>query len=217
MEPLATIETKRVFLQESGSLEIAVDILRRGGVIAFPTDTVYGVGAHAFLPEAVAQIYTVKERPAHMPVPILLPNADALLSVCTDIPAEAWRLSERFWPGGLSMVLRRSPAVPDVVVAGGRTVAVRVPDHTLILKLCERLVAPLAATSANRHGEPAPVTPEEVERRLGGRIGLILDGGSCHGGVPSTVLDLTVRPPKILRQGPITAEQLTRWVSEHFD
>lgn len=190
-----------------------MDALQRGEPIAFPTDTVYGVGALAFLPRAVTRLYTVKGRPAHLPIPLLLPDAAALTSVCTDIPPLAWQLAGHFWPGGLSLVLPRTPAVPDVVTAGGPTVAVRVPDHPLVSELCRRLGAPLAATSANRHGWPSPVTADAVERALGGRIALILDGGPCPGGVASTVLDLTTSPPTILRPGPVTAEELSTIVS----
>ncbi|MBN1136053.1 MAG: threonylcarbamoyl-AMP synthase [Anaerolineae bacterium] len=191
-----------------GAAGRAVDALRQGEVIAFPTDTVYGVGAHAFLPQAVARLYAVKERPAGMAIPLLLPGAEAMALVCVEIPAVAWEVAGRFWPGALSLVLRRAPAVPDAVTAGGPTVAVRVPDHPLVRELCRRLGAPLAATSANRHGWPPPVTASEVQAALAGRIPLILDGGPCPGGVASTVLDLTVSPPVILRPGPVTAEQL---------
>jgi L-threonylcarbamoyladenylate synthase len=177
-------------------------------VIAFPTDTVYGVGAHAFIPSAVAYLYTVKARPRHLPIPLLLPGAAAMESVCVEIPPLAWQLAERFWPGGLSLVLHRASCVPDLVTGGGSTVAVRVPDHVFVRRLCRMLGAPLAATSANRHGQPALSTAAGVLGALGGRIPLILDGGRCRGGSASTVLDLTVSPPEILRPGPITAVQL---------
>jgi L-threonylcarbamoyladenylate synthase len=190
------------------ALEQAVEALRRGGLVAFPTDTVYGVAAHAFLGRAVARLYTIKERPGSLAIPLLLPDALAMEHVCVDIPPLAWRIAERFWPGGLSLVLRRAPVVPDVVTAGGPTVAVRVPDHSLVRALSRSLDAPLAATSANRHGQPAPTTADEVEAALGGRIPLILDGGPSPGGVASTVLDLTVSPPAVLRPGPVTAEEL---------
>lgn len=190
----------------------AVDLLRRGEVIAFPTDTVYGVGAHAFLPGAVARLYAVKERPQRLPIPLLLADPAAMEAVCREVPPLAWRLAGRFWPGGLSLVLPRAPLVPDIVTAGGDTVAVRVPDHPLLRELCRLLGAPLAATSANRHGHPDPVTAEEVEAELGGRIPLILDGGPCPGGVASTVLDLTTTPPRILRPGPIAADHLAQIV-----
>jgi L-threonylcarbamoyladenylate synthase len=201
-------ETMRLSVEHPDALGRAVAALRRGELIAFPTDTVYGVGAHAFLPGAVARLYVVKERPSHLPIPLLLAGTPAICAVCADIPPVTWQIAERFWPGGLSLVLWRAPTVPDEVTAGGDTVAVRVPDHTLVRELCRRLGAPLAATSANLHAQPAPVEAEQVEAMLGGRISLILDGGTCSGGVPSTVLDLTVSPPAVLRPGPITAEQL---------
>jgi L-threonylcarbamoyladenylate synthase len=206
--PLPTGGTVRLPALAPQTLEQAVDLLRQGQVIAFPTDTVYGVGAHAFQPEAVARLYTIKDRPARLAIPVLLPDIEAMRDVCIDIPPVAWDLAARFWPGGLSLVLRRAPIIPDAVTAGGPTVAVRVPDHALVRELCHRLAAPLAATSANRHGQPAPVEAGEVEAALSGWIPLILDGGPCPGGVASTVLDLTVSPPAILRPGPITAEQL---------
>jgi L-threonylcarbamoyladenylate synthase len=202
------IRTIRLSARASDALEQAVGTLHHGELVAFPTDTVYGVGAHAFLTEAVARLYTVKQRPAHLPIPLLLPDATAMEAVCCDIPTVAWQIAERFWPGALSLILKRTPAVPDAVTAGGRTLAVRVPDHPLVRDLCRALGVPLAATSANRHGQPDPVTAAEVEVALGGRIPLILDGGACPGGVASTVLDLTVWPPAILRPGPVTAEQL---------
>jgi L-threonylcarbamoyladenylate synthase len=201
-------ETARISVQAPLALDRAVEALQRGEVIAFPTDTVYGVGAHAFLPEAVIRLYLVKDRAAHLAIPLLLPDVEAMKNVCAEIPPLAWDLAEHFWPGGLSLVLRRTPLVPDAVTAGGPTVAVRVPDHALVRELCRILGAPLAATSANLHGQPAPVTAGRVEAALGGRIPLVLDGGPCPGGIASTVLDLTVSPPAILRPGPITAEQL---------
>jgi L-threonylcarbamoyladenylate synthase len=169
---------------------------------------VYGIGAHAFQAEAVECLYRLKVRPAHLPIPLLLPDGAAVRTACIDIPLIAWRLAERFWPGGLSLVLRRSGAVPDAVTSGGPTVAVRVPDHYWVRELCRQLGAPLAATSANLHGQPPPVTADDVSEALGGRVSLILDGGKCRGGVASTVLDLTANPPVILRPGPITAQQL---------
>jgi L-threonylcarbamoyladenylate synthase len=199
--------TVRVSIEMPDAMEQAVDVLRRGEVIAFPTDTVYGLGAHAFMPGAVARLYKVKDRPAQQAIPLLLPDAGAMRLVCRDVPDLAWEMAERFWPGGLSLVLWRSPIVPDAVAAGGDTVAVRVPDQAFVRALCRQLGAPLAATSANRHSRPDPVTAEEAEAALGGRIPLILDGGRCPGGVASTVLDLTVSPPAILRRGAVEVEE----------
>jgi L-threonylcarbamoyladenylate synthase len=207
-EAVRRIETIRLSAQAPAALDRAVAVLRRGELVAFPTDTVYGVGAHAFLSEAVLHLYAVKQRSAHLPIPLLLPDAMAMKAICAEIPSLAWDVAEQFWPGGLSLVLRRAATVPDAVTAGGPTVAVRVPDHPLARELCLRLGAPLAATSANLHGQPDPITAAEVEAALGGRIPLILDGGPCPGGVASTVLDLTVSPPLILRSGPVSAAQL---------
>lgn len=186
----------------------AVALLRQGQVIAHPTDTVYGLAAHGLLPQAVARLYQVKQRPDHLAIPLLLADAADLDLVCIDVPPVARELAARFWPGGLSLVLPRAPRVPDAVTAGGPTVAVRLPDHALVRQLCRALGAPLAATSANLHGQPPPVTAAGVAAMLVGRLPLILDGGPAPGGIPSTVLDLTTSPPVIVRPGPITAEAL---------
>jgi L-threonylcarbamoyladenylate synthase len=191
-----------------GAVARAVALLQAGRVIAFPTDTVYGLGAHALLPGAVEALYRIKGRPAHLAIPLLLADAAAIDLVCQDVPDVARELARRFWPGALSLVLRRMLLVPDVVTSGGDTVAVRVPHHALVRQLCRQLAAPLAATSANLHGQPPPVTAAQVQAMLGGRLPLILDGGACPGGIPSTVLDLTTLPPAILRRGPVTAEAL---------
>jgi L-threonylcarbamoyladenylate synthase len=213
VKPVGPIETRVLSSAATGALDLAVEILASGGLVAFPTDTVYGVGAHALLPRAVQRLYSVKGRPKDQPIPLLLEDAAAMRAVCLDIPPLAWELADRFWPGALSLVLRRAPIVPDAVTAGGTTVAVRVPDHTLVNALCRRLKAPLAATSANLHGQPDPVTAEDVRANLVGRIPLILDDGPCSGTVPSTLLDLTVTPPAVLRAGPISSEQLAEFLT----
>ena len=200
--------TDRLDLDSTGALERAVDLLRRGEPVAFPTDTVYGIGVHGFQSEAAERLYALKQRPAHMPIPLLLSDVAMVRATCIDIPPIVWRLAERFWPGGLSLVLNRSPAVPDAVTSGGATVAVRLPDHRWVRELGRRLGAPLAATSANLHGKPSPITADDVMEAFEGLLPLILDGGPCRGGVPSTVLDLAVTPPTILRRGPVTAQQL---------
>ena len=190
------------------AIDVAARILAEGGLVAFPTDTVYGVGAHAFQPDAVERIYVAKIRPRDKAIPILLARADDLVLVAEGITETAWLLAERFWPGGLTLILPRKANVPDVVSASGSTVAVRVPDHSVVLALIAALGAPLAATSANLSGRPSSVTAQEVEAELGGRIELILDGGQCPGGIPSTVLDLTADPPAILRAGAIGVEEI---------
>jgi len=195
------------------AIEEAVSVLKRGGLVAFPTDTVYGVGAPAFDPQAVTRLYEVKERPRSKAIPLLLADGADLPSVAEPIPPLAERLAERFWPGPLTLVLPRRAVVPDVVTAGGDTVAVRVPDHPVARALIAAAGMPLATTSANRSGEPSPVTAEEVMAQLGGRIDLILDGGRCPGGVPSTVLDLTVSPPAVLRPGPVSDRDIERMIA----
>ena len=195
-------------IESLGATERAVDILRKGEPIAFPTDTVYGIGVHAFQPRAVERLFDLKGRPARVPIPLLLPDVETVRITCVDVPSIAWRLAARFWPGGLTLVLGRSAAVPDVVTSGGETVAVRVPDHPWVRELGRQLGAPLAAMSANLHGRPAPATADDVMDAFAGLIPLIVDGGPCRGGVASTVLDLTVVPPAILRPGPVTAQQL---------
>lgn len=186
----------------------AAEVLREGGVVAFPTDTVYGVGAHALLPASVERLYTVKQRPRDKAIPLLLSDVGALQQVAASIPGAAYDLARSFWPGALTIVLRRSAAVPDAVTAGGETVAVRVPDHAVVHDLIAALGAPLAATSANLSDQPAPDTATGVLLQLDGRIDLLLDGGRCPGGVASTVVDLTVSPFKVLRQGAISEVQV---------
>lgn len=199
------METRILSVNDPSALAAALEILRQGGMIAFPTDTVYGVGAHAFQPEAVEQLYTVKGRSAEKAIPLLMASAGDLPLVAAEVPEAARRLAARFWPGGLTLVVPRHPRVPDAV-SPGPTVAVRVPDHRCPLALIAALGVPLAATSANLSGQPSPTTAEQVLAQLGGRIALILDGGSCPGGVPSTVVDVTVDPPVILRHGAISAD-----------
>jgi len=204
------LTTKILPSTDGKTLEEAADILRTGGLVVFPTDTVYGLGGHAYLPEAVVQIYHVKERPGDKAIPLLLANRGQVQEVSLHVPPEAYRLMEAFWPGGLTLVLPRSPEVPDVVTADGPTVALRMPDHPFVLALILALGAPLAATSANLSGSPPATTAHEALRDLGGRIELIVDGGACHGGVPSTVLDLTVSPPRVLREGAVSLEEIGR-------
>lgn len=186
----------------------AVRILSAGGLVAFPTDTVYGVGAHALQPQSVEKIYAAKIRPRDKAIPLLLTTPDDLSLVAESVPPAVHLLAERFWPGGLTLILRKR-AVVSAAVSLGPTVAVRVPDHSVTQALIAALGAPLAATSANLAGNPSPVTAQEVVGELAGRIELILDGGPCPGGIPSTVLDLTTDPPTILRSGAITEEDIS--------
>ena len=186
------------------AVERAVALLRAGELVAFPTDTVYGVGALAWDEEAVGKLYTAKIRAGHKAIPILLADPADLLLVAADLPPAALRVAERFWPGALTLVVPRNRRVPDIVTAGGDTVAVRVPDHDAVRALIRAAGAPLATTSANLSGAASPVTAAEVAAQLSGRVSLILDGGPCPGGTPSTILDLTGETAVILREGPVT-------------
>lgn len=190
------------------SIAEAVNVLALGGIVAFPTDTVYGIGADSRQPQAIARLYEIKRRPSSRPIPILLARSEGLRSVARDIPESAWRLAERFWPGALSLVVHCAPSIPPVLTAGGTTVAVRVPDHPVVRALIEGLSAPLAGTSANTSGLPSPVTARDVLAQLGGRIAALLDGGACAGGKPSTIVDLTTTPFRILRRGPVSGDQI---------
>ncbi len=201
----------RLLTDTAIGLQEAARLLRAGGVVAFPTDTVYGLGAHAFQPAAVARLYTIKGRPWSQAIPLLLaePTDIHLVTPVEHVPLAAQRLMAAFWPGALTIVLPRGPAVPDVVTAGGDTVALRVPDHPLARQLIALVGAPLATTSANLSGQVEPVTAEEVAHGLGTRVDAILVGrGRCPGGVPSTVVAVAHGELTILRVGPISRADL---------
>jgi len=189
---------------------VAVELLRAGGLVAFPTDTVYGLAAWPWNAEAVARLYEAKQRPSDRPIPLLLSDVGRLDRVSLGPPqlcSALMRLTQRFWPGALTLVLPKAQSVPDVVSAGS-TVAVRVPDLSLARDLIGDAEGVLAVTSANLSGCRSPVTAQEVEEQLGGRIELILDGGTSRGGVPSTILDCTVSPPELLRHGAVAEAAL---------
>ena len=179
----------------------AAAVLRAGGLVAFPTETVYGLGANALDAAAVARIFTAKGRPPTNPLIVHVAEPAQVAHVVAAWPATAARLAERFWPGPLTLVLPRRAAVPDVVTGGGSTVAVRVPAHPVALALLRAAALPLAAPSANRSTELSPTRAEHVLRGLDGRIDLLLDAGPTAGGIESTVVDLTAAPPRLLRPG----------------
>lgn len=186
----------------------AVRILRAGGLVAFPTETVYGLGARAFDPTAIARVFAVKGRPLDNPLIVHIATDDQLRSVTPEIPPIARKAMTAFWPGPLTLVLRRAPEVPAAVSAGLDTVAVRAPDHPLALSLIREFGEPIAAPSANRSGRPSPTLAEHVVQELGDAVDLVLNGGPCRIGLESTVLDLTADPPRVLRPGAITVQML---------
>jgi len=200
------MKTEVVPASAGDALSRALDTLRSGQLVAFPTDTVYGVGALAFDERAVLSIYRSKGRSGEKAIPVLLADVNDLRTVAVDIPEMARRLAIRFWPGPLTLVLLKKPELPDAVSTTA-TVGVRVPDHPVDLALL-RSSGPLAVSSANLSGQRAPCTAEEVLHQLGGRIALILDGGKTPGGTASTVLDCTQPAPVVLRAGPLTLDDV---------
>lgn len=193
---------------EGDCLTEAAVILRWGGTVAFPTETVYGLGANALNPAAVAKIFAAKGRPADNPLIVHIAREEELEMLVSQIPPEAYILMDAFWPGPLTLVLPRSRLVPDIVTAGLDTVGIRMPAHPVALTLLEKSRVPVAAPSANVSGKPSPTTGLHVLRDLAGKVDLVLDGGPARVGVESTVLDLTTGPPMILRPGGVTKEEL---------
>jgi L-threonylcarbamoyladenylate synthase len=189
-------------------IDHAVALLRAGDLVAFPTETVYGLGADARNHDAVAKIFRAKGRPADHPLIVHLPADDHLSEWAQDIPDAAWELAEQFWPGPLTLILKRRPEVPDAVTGGQDTVGLRVPGHPLALELLRRFDGGLAAPSANRFGRISPTTAEHVREEFGASIPLILDGGPCQVGIESTIIDLSRDEPVVLRPGMIGADVL---------
>ncbi|HUT15579.1 MAG TPA: L-threonylcarbamoyladenylate synthase [Anaerolineae bacterium] len=188
------------------SVRRAVEVLRRGEVVAFPTDTVYGLGAHHLIASAVEKLYVIKRRDRGKAIPLLIAGREDLAEVASQVPDVAWRLAERFWPGPVTIVLPRAPGLLSVLTAGTGAVAVRMPDHGVASRLISMLGVPLAATSANLSGQTECVTVGEVLRVFGRRVELILDGGRCPGGMASTVVDVAVDPPVVRRRGALVSE-----------
>lgn len=186
----------------------AASLLRGGGLVAFPTETVYGLGADALNQSAVRRLFEVKGRPANDPVIVHIASLEQIALVVMRVPAGAETLADRFWPGPLTLIMPRGPAVPHEITAGLETVAVRVPSHPVAQALLKATQAPVAAPSANLFSRPSPTRAAHVLQDLGGRIDLVLDAGATQVGVESTVLDLTGDVPRVLRPGAVTLEQL---------
>lgn len=188
----------------------AAEIIKKGGLVAFPTETVYGLGANGLDEEAVAGIYRAKGRPSDNPLILHVADFEMAERLSSNLPPEALHLMEQFWPGPLTLVVPKSKDIPQQVTGGLATVAIRMPDHPVALALIKAAGLPIAAPSANRSGRPSPTTAAHVRADLEGRVDAILDGGSAGLGVESTVLDLTGTVPVILRPGGATYEQLSR-------
>jgi L-threonylcarbamoyladenylate synthase len=214
---------KRHAILESGNVnplpqtvQKGVEILRKGGVIAFPTDTVYGLGAYAFSLAAVERIYAIKNRPGHRQFPLLIADMGRLTELADPVPEIAWFLAKRFWPGGLTLVLTKRTSVAKFLTPGP-TVAVRVPNHPVCLTLIDGLAGPLVGTSANISGESPALTAGEVQQRLGGKVDFIIDGGRCPGGKESTVVDVTGDRPVTLREGIIPSPEVDEVYREYLE
>ena len=191
-----------------GATVAAARILADGGLVVVPTDTVYGLAAALSRRDAVARIFVAKRRPQERAIPLLVDSLADLDQVASEVPDAARRLIERFWPGGLTLILPGRPELPSVITAGGSTVAVRMPDHRVVRELIRRLGSPLPTTSANVHARPSPRTAAEAAAELGDAVDLILDDGPAPGGVDSTIVDPLAIPPRILRVGAISVGEI---------
>ena len=195
----------------------AVRCLRAGGLVAFPTETVYGLGANAREPRAVARIFAAKGRPADHPLIVHVAEAAQISDWAAEVPALAWQLADAFWPGPLTLILRRRPEVPDAVTGGLDTVALRVPAHPLAQALLGSFGDGVAAPSANRYGRVSPTCAAHVHEELGTAVDRLLDGGPCAVGIESTIVDLSQGSPRLLRPGAVTASQLTAVLGQPLD
>ena len=192
----------------------AAGIIASGGLLGIPTETVYGLGANGLDEKAVHAIFEAKGRPQDNPLILHVPGEDWLERYCQDIPAAAYELADRFWPGPLTMILRRKDNVPDAVTAGLDTVGMRCPSHALCRKIIAAADIPVAAPSGNTSGRPSPTTAQHMLEDMDGKIEAIVDGGPCTVGVESTIIDLTCTPPRLLRPGGVTLEQLRSVLGE---
>jgi L-threonylcarbamoyladenylate synthase len=193
-------------------IEKGVEIVRKGGVIAFPTDTVYGVGAGAYLEHAIERVFKIKGRPLEMALPVLLADLSQVHEVADFVPAYAWRLIKAFLPGGLTLVVYRTKVIKDIITGGGDTVAIRIPDHPIPIALIKGSGMPIIGTSANVSGKPVLLTANDVQSQIGDKVDLVIEGGPAPNGKESTVVDVTGEVPVILRIGAIPKEELAKVV-----
>ena len=190
---------------EPERLAAAAELLKAGSLVAFPTETFYALGADARNPAAVDRVFAAKGRPGGMPLPVILGDRDDVRGVAAALPEGAEALMDVFWPGPLTLVLPAAGDLPPRLLGEGKTIGVRVSPHPVARAFARASGVPLVATSANRSGQPPPATAAEIEEHLGGSVAAILDAGRTHGGSPSTIVDLTVEPPRLVRAGPISS------------
>ena len=198
----------------SASLDEAAERIKKGGLVAVPTETVYGLAGNGLDEEAVKQIYEVKGRPQVKPLSLMVPGAEAMEQYCEDLPLGARLLAERFWPGPLTIVLKAKDHIPSIVLAGGDTVGLRCPDHPMTLELLKKAGVPVAAPSANPSGEESPKTAQKVWDYFSGKIEGIIDGGECGIGRESTIISMAQKPYRILRQGALAEKEIASALAE---
>ena len=209
-------DTKGQQKEIEDKISAAAKVLREGGVVGLPTETVYGLGADACNIDSVRRIFSVKGRPQDNPLILHITGAQWLPRYCSEIPPVAYTLARKFWPGPLTMILKRQPTVPDITTAGLNTVAVRCPNHPVTLAIIREAGMAIAAPSANTSGRPSCTTAQDVMEDVGGGVDMIIDGGPCIVGIESTVLDLTREPPRLLRPGGLPVEDIERLIG-HID
>ncbi len=197
-----------------GAADEAAEIIKTGGLVAVPTETVYGLAGNGLDEEAVKQIYEVKGRPQVKPLSLMVPGAEAMDRYCEDVPQGARLLAERFWPGPLTIVLKAKDFIPSIVLAGGDTVGLRCPDHPMTLELLKKAGVPFAAPSANPSGEESPKTAQKVWDYFSGRIEGIINGGECGIGRESTIISMAQKPYRILRQGALAEKEIASALTE---
>ena len=190
-------------------LKKTVEILKKGGVVAFPTDTVYGIGASSKIESAIARIFEIKQRPRSKPLQFFLSDLSEILSVAASMSESACCLAQSFLPGGLTLILPRSSHLSEIATSGGDTVAIRIPDHPVPIALVRELGAPIVGTSANISGQPSPTTAEEVREALAGKVDLILEG-TCYQARESTIVNVSSEVPRLMREGAIPREELEK-------
>ncbi|MBN2466799.1 MAG: threonylcarbamoyl-AMP synthase [Deltaproteobacteria bacterium] len=192
------------------SIKSAVDVMRAGGVVAYPTETFYGLGVDALSGGAIRKIYSIKKRDPSQPLLILISHYDLLSEYVAMVPEIARKLTERFWPGPLTIIFSASPRIPSLLCAGTGKIAVRISSHPIARALAAAMDVPITSTSANLTGLPSPTMPEEVFNQLHSKIDMIIDGGKTMGGMPSTIVDVTMSPLQLVREGAISFNEILK-------
>jgi L-threonylcarbamoyladenylate synthase len=201
-------------MNDNDTIHEAAKIIQKGGIVAFPTETVYGLGADAFNPLAVARVFEVKRRPYFDPLIVHVANSRDVKKLAKEIPTNAKKLTEKFWPGPLTVVLLKEEKIPDIVTAGLPSVAIRMPNHPIALSLIKESRCPIAAPSANPFGYLSPTTANHVHEQLGDQVDLILDGGPCPVGVESTIVSFLEESPRLLRAGGVSLEEIESFIGK---